>query len=115
MVEDVWVGREDPVRQPVVAHELPDVFHWVQLGGFGRQEQERDVGRDHEPAGLMPAGLVEQDDSVSAGGDRLRDLGEVQAHALAGAAGQNKTGTGAFGRTDRPEDVGRRRPLVLGS
>jgi hypothetical protein len=26
VIEDVGVGGEDPVRQPVVAHELPDVL-----------------------------------------------------------------------------------------
>ena len=29
--DDVFVGFEDPVRQPVVAHELPDILHRVQL------------------------------------------------------------------------------------
>ena len=32
VVEDVLVGSEDPVREPVVAHELPDVLDRVQLG-----------------------------------------------------------------------------------
>ena len=31
MVEDVVVGFEDAVREPVVTHELPDVFDRVQL------------------------------------------------------------------------------------
>jgi len=30
--DDVVVGSEYPVRQPVVAHELPDVLDRVQLG-----------------------------------------------------------------------------------
>ena len=34
MVEDVVVGFEDAVRQPVVAHELPDVFDRVELGAL---------------------------------------------------------------------------------
>ncbi len=32
MVEDILVGFEDPVREPVVADELPDVLDRVQLG-----------------------------------------------------------------------------------
>ncbi len=32
VVEDILVGFEDPVREPVVAHELPDVLDRVQLG-----------------------------------------------------------------------------------
>ena len=47
MVEDVVVGFEDAVRQPVVAHELPDVFDGVQLGASGRQRHEG-VLRDNQ-------------------------------------------------------------------
>ena len=32
MVENVFVGVEDAVGEPVAAHELPDVFHRVELG-----------------------------------------------------------------------------------
>ena len=32
VVEDILVGLEDPVREPVVAHELPDVLDRVQFG-----------------------------------------------------------------------------------
>ena len=34
--DDLFIGFEDAVRQPVVAHELPDVLHGVQLGCSGR-------------------------------------------------------------------------------
>ncbi len=34
MVENVLVGSEDPVRKPIVAHELPDVLDRIQLGAF---------------------------------------------------------------------------------
>ena len=34
--DDFLVGFEDAVRQPVVAHELPDVLHGVQFGRPGR-------------------------------------------------------------------------------
>jgi hypothetical protein len=32
VVEDIVVGLEDPVREPVVAQELPDVLDRVQFG-----------------------------------------------------------------------------------
>ena len=44
MIEDVVVGFEGAVRQPVVAHELPDVLDRVELGAFGRQRHEGDIG-----------------------------------------------------------------------
>jgi len=31
MIEDVGVGFEYLVGQPVIAHELPDVFDWIEL------------------------------------------------------------------------------------
>ena len=34
MVEDVVVRFEDALRQPVVAHKLPDVFDRIELGAF---------------------------------------------------------------------------------
>ncbi len=46
--------------------------------------------------------------------DRLRDLGQVQAHALAGTAGQDETSALAVSRADRAEEIGGLRSLVLG-
>ena len=48
------------------------------------------------------------------GGDGLRYLGEMQVHRRGVAEGQDETRGLAFGRTDRAEDVGRSRALVLG-
>ena len=36
VIDDVGVGFEDPVGQPIVAHELPDILGWVEFGTFGR-------------------------------------------------------------------------------
>jgi hypothetical protein len=46
MVDETVIGFEDAVREPIVAHELPDVFHRVKLGAFRRQGDDGDVGRD---------------------------------------------------------------------
>ena len=35
MVDEIVVGFEDSVREPVVAHELPDIFDRIELGAFG--------------------------------------------------------------------------------
>ena len=43
MIEDMVVGFEDAVGEPVVPHELPDVFDRVQFRTFRRQRQEGDV------------------------------------------------------------------------
>lgn len=46
MVHDVIVRGEDAVREPIVAHKLPDVLDRIEFRTFGRQRQESDVGRD---------------------------------------------------------------------
>ena len=55
MADDVVVRREDTVGQPVLAHELPDVLDGVQLRRAGRERQKRDVGRNVELGGAVPA------------------------------------------------------------
>src|SRR5918998_5195918 len=76
VIDDVLEGGEDPVREPVVASELPDVLHRVQLGRLGREWYEGEVGRDHQPFREMPTGLIKEHGSVSTRRDRLRDFGQ---------------------------------------
>ena len=60
---------EHPIREPVLPHGLPDVFLAVEFGCARRQRHQRDVARDLERLGAMPAGLIEEDDRVRAGRD----------------------------------------------
>ena len=53
MVDDIVVGLEDPVRQPVVAHELPDVFDRIEFRAFRWQGQQGDVVGDGHDVTLM--------------------------------------------------------------
>src|SRR3546814_4729200 len=53
VVDDVVVGGEDPVGEPVIAHELPDVLDRVQLGTFGRQSDDRSEEHTSELQSLM--------------------------------------------------------------
>ncbi len=62
----------------------------------------------------MPSGLIEQEDGVSSRRDGLGDFCQMEGHRLGVAAGQDQAGTGAFGRADGPEDIGRACPLVVG-
>src|SRR3546814_17401969 len=62
VVDDVVVGGEDPVGEPVIAHELPDVLDRVQLGTFGRQSDDADISRHNELSGHVPTGLIHQQD-----------------------------------------------------
>src|SRR5215210_6552562 len=113
VIEEVAVGGEDPVGEPVLAHELPDVLDRVQLRGFGGQRHERDVVGDHQPLGLMPSRLIEQHHRMRTRRDSLRDLRQMQAHALTRAARQDEASPFPFSRADRAENVSRLGSLVL--
>lgn len=114
MVEDVGVGSEDPVGQPVFPHELPDVFGGVELGRFGRQRHEGNVLGDFELGRKMPPGLVEQQYGMRAGLDGVRDLRQMQRHRGGIAARQHKTGCRTARRTNRAKDIGRTGALIVG-
>ncbi len=67
MVEDIVVASEDPIGGPVVAHELPEVFGWVELGTCWQQRQDCDFSRHAEFSRQVPTRLVHQEPGVSAG------------------------------------------------
>ena len=67
-IDDLVEGFENSVRQPVLPHELPDIF-LVEFGCAWRELQERDVVWNLEGLGAMPAGLIEEENSVSARSD----------------------------------------------
>jgi hypothetical protein len=114
VIDDIIVGLEDAVGEPVVAHELPEVLDRVQLWAFGRQRQEGDVGRDHQCCRGVPSRLIEDQDGMGAGGDMEGDLCEMHPHGLTVAAGHDDRRPFALGRAGGPEDVGRGRALILG-
>src|SRR5918911_5661010 len=113
VIDDSLMGGEDPVRQPVVTQELPHVLHRIEFRRPRRQRPQREVRRDLEPTRLMPTGLIEQHHRMRAGRHLARDLGQVQAHVLTRATGQNQARALALSRADRAEDIGRGGPLVL--
>src|SRR5258708_39910066 len=43
VIDDIVEGFENSVRQPVLPHELPDIFLAVEFGCAWRELQERDV------------------------------------------------------------------------
>jgi hypothetical protein len=115
MVDEIVIGFEDAIGEPVVAHELPDIFHRVELGGFRRQGDDGDVGRHGEAHRHVPAGLIDQEHGVSTWRDGLGDLREVQVHRLGVAGRQDQGRALALFRADRAEDVCRCSALIAGS
>ena len=47
MIGDIVVGFEDTVREPVVAHVLPDIFDRIEFRAFRRQRDNGDIGGNH--------------------------------------------------------------------
>ena len=58
MIDDIVVRGKDAVGEPIFAHELPDVLDRVQLGAFGWQRDDADVGRHLELAGHVLTGRI---------------------------------------------------------
>jgi hypothetical protein len=72
----------------------------LSLGDFaGRGSREMFLGMASLVERCQP-GLIEQDDSVSAWGDRAGDLCQLQGHCGGGAAGQDEGCALGLGRTD---------------
>ena len=106
MVEDIIIGEEHAVGEPVVADELPDVLDRVEFGALRRQWHERDVGRYGKLVRQVPSRLVDEECGVTARRDGCGDLGQVQVHRLGIASRQDERCTLAKRGTDGSEDVG---------
>ena len=115
MIDEIVVGFEDAVGEPVVAHELPDIFDRVELWGFRRQGDDGDVGRHDEARRHVPACLINQEHGVGAERDGLGDLCEMQVHRLGIAGGQDQSRALALLWANGTEDVGRGGALIAGS
>ena len=90
MVDDIVVAGEDAVREPVVAHELPDVFGGVELGAFGWQRQDSDVRGDVKLGRHVPTCLIHQENSVLSGCHFRRDFRHQQVHRRGVATRQDQ-------------------------
>jgi hypothetical protein len=115
VVDEIVVRFEDAVGEPVLADELPDIFHRVEFGAFRRQRDEGDVRWHDESRRHVPSGLIDQEHGVSTRRDGLGDLDEMQVHRLGIAGRQDQGGALALLWADRAEDVGRGGALIARS
>ena len=106
VINDVVVGFVDAVRQPVVAHELPQVLDRVQFRASWRQRHQRDVGRNDQFGRSVPSSLVEDQYGVGARRDMEGDFLQMHTHRFAVAPGHDDAGSLAFSGTDRAEEPG---------
>ena len=115
VVDEIVVGFEDTVGEPVIANELPDVFDRIEFGTFRRQRDDGDVRRHNEARRHVPSSLIDQEHGVGAGRDDLGDLCQMQVHRFGIAGRQYQGGALAIFWADRTEDVGGGGALVAGS
>ena len=64
VTDEIVIGFEDTVGEPVVAHKLPDVLDRIELGAFRRQGDSGDVAGHDEARRHVPASLIDQEDGV---------------------------------------------------
>ena len=105
-LDDLLVRLEDAIGEPVVAHELPDVFGGVEFRRLGRQGQDCDVVWQAELFGGVPAGLIKDEDRMCARIDRGANLGQMGVHRLGVAPRQDQADSLTFCWTDGAEDIG---------
>ena len=113
MVDDILVGLEDAVGEPVIPHELPDVFDWIQFGRFRRQRQDGDVFGDGKVVGHVPSCLVHDENGVPVLSDVSGDFNQMLVHGMGIAPWHDEGGGLAVLRADRAEDIGRAGALVV--
>lgn len=104
MIEDLIIGIEDAVGELIIAHELPDVFDWIEFGRFGWQRDDTYITRYDERAGHMPPGLIHEHDGMGARRHGPGDFGKMQGHRVGIADRQDKPCALAQGRADRSKD-----------
>ena len=106
VIDDIVMGFEDAVGEPVVAHELPDILDRVQFRTSGWQRHEGDIGGHDEFGRAMPPCLIEYQNSMRTRRDVEGDLLKMQVHRFAVATGQYDASPLALGRTYRTKDPG---------
>jgi hypothetical protein len=87
--DDVVVGFEDAVGEPIGAQILPDVFDRVQLGRTGRQKNRR-MFWGIELSVRMPPRTIKLEDGVRAVGNIARDFIVMKLHGGGVGEGQGE-------------------------
>lgn len=94
-------------------HEVPEVFHRVELRRLRRQWQDRDVAGDDEIIGHVPARLIHDEDGMRIIGHVPGDLDQVLVHGMGITPGHDQRRRLAELGADGTEDIGRAGSLVV--
>ena len=95
MIDDLAVGFEDAVGEPVIPHELPDIFDWIELWTLGWQRDDADIIGYDERSGHVPPGLIHEEYGMGTQRDGSSDFGKMQVHPLPGRRSHSDLPRGA--------------------
>ncbi len=113
MIENLNVGFEDAVGEPIISHELPDVFDGIEFWAFGWQRNDADILGYDECGSHMPPGLIHEQYGMGTRRHVSSDFSKVQVHRVGIAERQDKPCALAQCGADRSEDVGRYGALII--
>lgn len=82
MIDNLVVGFEDAVGQPIIPHELPDVFDGIEFWAFGWQRDDADVLGYDERGGHMPPGLIHEQNGMGVRRHGSSDFSKMQVHCV---------------------------------
>lgn len=112
MINNILLGFEDTVRQPVLAYDEPEVNR-IEFWGFRRQRQDRDVCGHDEIIGHVPARLIHDEDGMCVIGDMACDLSQMPRHGIGVAPRHDECRRLAELGADSAKDVGGPRTLIV--
>jgi len=104
--DNIVVGFEDAVGEPVLTHEEPEVLNRVEFRRLRRQWQDRDVAWDDEIIGHVPARLIHDEDGMRIIGHVPRDFSQVLRHRVGVAPRHDQRCRFTLLGADGTEDIG---------
>jgi len=105
-IDNVVIGFEHAIGEPVGAQILPDVLDRVQLWRTRRQENGRDVVGHIEIGRGVPPRAIHEQYRVRPGGDVAADLVEMELHGVGVGQRQGERGAFCVSWADGAEEIG---------
>jgi hypothetical protein len=112
--DDIFVVFEDAVREPVVAHELPEVFDGIEFRAARGERQEGDVVGNGECTCCMPASLIEDQNAMGIRADCGGDDFQMLCHGMAIGPRHDQTSSLAVVWADSTKQPHRSCALIFG-
>jgi len=83
------------VGEPIIPHELPDVFDGIEFRAFGWQRNDADIRGYDECGGHMPPGLIHEHDGMATKRHSSSYFSKMQVYPLPGRRSQSDLPRGA--------------------